>query len=87
MMHIIGQIIFGLIIGAIAQLLVAGNDPGSWSLKGFAITCVIGVIGSLLGTLIGRALWGGEKYSAGWIMSIVGAILLLLLYRMFPVFG
>jgi uncharacterized membrane protein YeaQ/YmgE (transglycosylase-associated protein family) len=87
MMHIIGQIIFGLIIGAIAQLLVVGNDPGSWSVKGFAITCVIGVIGSLLGTLIGRALWGGEKYSAGWVMSILGAIILLLLYRMFPVFG
>jgi uncharacterized membrane protein YeaQ/YmgE (transglycosylase-associated protein family) len=76
-MHIIGQIIFGLVVGIIAKLLMPGRDPG-----GFIITALIGMAGALVGTFIGRALWG-EAYAAGWIMSIVGAILLLWIYRMF----
>lgn len=82
MLHIVGQLIFGLIIGALAQILLRGNDPGSWTLVGFGVTALIGVAGSFLGTLVGRLLWGGEQYKAGWIMSILGAILLLLIYRM-----
>jgi len=77
-MHLIGQIIFGLVVGVIAKLLMPGRDPG-----GFIITAILGMAGSLLGTFIGRALWGGSNYAAGWIMSILGAILLLWLYRMF----
>lgn len=81
MMHIIGQILFGLVIGAIAQLLLRGNDPGGWSLTGIAITAIIGMAGSFVGTIIGRLVWKDENYGAGWIMSILGAILLLLIYR------
>jgi uncharacterized membrane protein YeaQ/YmgE (transglycosylase-associated protein family) len=76
--HLIGQVIFGFVVGVIAKLLMPGRDPG-----GFIITILLGIAGSLLGTFVGRALWGGANYSAGWILSIVGAILLLWLYRVF----
>ena len=75
--HLIGQIIFGLVVGALAKFLMPGKDPG-----GIIITAIIGVVGSLIGTFIGRALWGGVDYSAGWITSILGAIILLAGYRM-----
>ena len=74
--HLIGQAISGLIIGVIAKLLIPGKDPG-----GLVVTALIGVVGALLGTLAGRAIWKDENYSAGWMPSIVGAIVLLLLYR------
>lgn len=76
-MDLIGQIIFGLVVGVIAKLLMPGRDPG-----GFFITILLGIAGSLLGTFVGRALWGGADYAAGWITSILGAVLLLFLYRM-----
>ena len=76
-MHLIGTIIFGLVVGIIAKLLMPGRDPG-----GFIITALLGMAGALLGTFIGRAIWGGN-YAAGWIMSIAGAVLLLWLYRKF----
>jgi len=76
MMNLIGQIIFGLIVGAIAKLLMPGRDPG-----GIVLTAIIGMVGALIGTIIGRALWGGADYSAGWITSILGAVLLLWGYR------
>lgn len=76
MMHLLGQIIFGFIVGIIAKLLMPGRDPG-----GFILTAIIGIVGALIGTLIGRALWGGPDYSAGWITSILGAMLLLTGYR------
>jgi uncharacterized membrane protein YeaQ/YmgE (transglycosylase-associated protein family) len=76
-LELIGQIIFGLVVGIIAKLLMPGRDPG-----GFIITILLGIAGSLLGTFIGRALFGGD-YAAGWIASVVGAILLLWLYRAF----
>ncbi len=76
-MHIIGQILFGLVVGVIAKLLMPGRDPG-----GFIVTALLGMAGALVGTFIGRALWG-PSYAAGWIASIVGAILLLWLYRIF----
>ncbi|HEV7645854.1 MAG TPA: GlsB/YeaQ/YmgE family stress response membrane protein [Pyrinomonadaceae bacterium] len=82
MIHIIGQIIFGLIVGAIARWLIPGKEPIAAGMMGWVITCLLGIAGSLLGSFIGRAIWGSEKYAAGWIMSILGAILLLLLYRM-----
>jgi uncharacterized membrane protein YeaQ/YmgE (transglycosylase-associated protein family) len=77
MIHLIGQIIFGLVVGVIAKFLMPGRDPG-----GVIITAIIGVVGSLIGTFVGRALWGGADYSAGWITSILGAIILLALYRL-----
>jgi len=75
--HSIIWIIFvGFLIGAIAKLLTPGRDPG-----GCVITILFGIAGALVGTWIGRVFWG-ENYVAGWVMSIVGAIILLLLYRL-----
>ena len=77
MTSLIGQILFGLIVGAIAKLIMPGRDPG-----GFFLTAIIGMCGALLGTLIGRALWGGPDYSAGWISAIIGTLVLLTGYRL-----
>ena len=75
MFSVIGWIVFGLIVGAIAKLLMPGKDPG-----GCIITILLGIAGALVGTWIGR-IFAGENYIAGWIMSVVGAMILLLLYR------
>jgi uncharacterized membrane protein YeaQ/YmgE (transglycosylase-associated protein family) len=77
MLHLIGQIVFGLIVGVIAKFIMPGKDPG-----GLIVTAIIGMVGSLIGTFIGRALWGGAGYESGWITSILGAVLLLWIYRM-----
>jgi uncharacterized membrane protein YeaQ/YmgE (transglycosylase-associated protein family) len=71
--------IFGLVIGALAKLLMPGRDPG-----GFIITAVIGMVGSMLGAFLGRALglYNAGTQSAGWIMSIIGSVILLGIYRM-----
>ena len=77
-MGIITWILFGLVIGVIAKLLMPGRDPG-----GFIVTILLGIAGALLGGFIGRLMgFYGPDESAGWIMSILGAIVLLLLYRM-----
>jgi uncharacterized membrane protein YeaQ/YmgE (transglycosylase-associated protein family) len=77
MFGVIGWIVFGLIVGAIAKLLMPGRDPG-----GIIVTMAIGIVGSLVGGLVGRALgWYGPNDSAGFFMSLFGAILLLWLYR------
>jgi uncharacterized membrane protein YeaQ/YmgE (transglycosylase-associated protein family) len=70
--------LIGLIIGAVAKLLMPGKDPG-----GFIITILIGIAGSFVATYIGRVLgWYQEGQSAGFIMSVLGAIVLLALYHM-----
>jgi uncharacterized membrane protein YeaQ/YmgE (transglycosylase-associated protein family) len=74
---IIWTILVGLVIGAIAKLLMPGRDPG-----GCIITILLGIAGAFVGTWIGR-IFAGENYVAGWIMSIIGAMILLLLYRLF----
>jgi uncharacterized membrane protein YeaQ/YmgE (transglycosylase-associated protein family) len=77
-MGIIAWILFGLIVGVIAKLLMPGRDPG-----GFIVTMLLGVAGALLGGFIGRAMGlYGPNEGAGWIVSILGAIILLVLYRM-----
>ncbi|HSQ49778.1 MAG TPA: GlsB/YeaQ/YmgE family stress response membrane protein [Nitrospiraceae bacterium] len=77
-MGILGWILFGLIVGVIAKLLMPGRDPG-----GFIITILLGIAGALTGGFIGRALGlYREGEAAGYIMAIVGAMLLLFLYRM-----
>ena len=79
MLGIIGWIVFGLIVGIVAKLLMPGRDPG-----GFIITVVLGIAGALLGGFIGRALgFYGPGDAAGFIMSILGAVLILFLYRRF----
>jgi len=69
-------LIIGLVVGAIAKLLMPGKDPG-----GFIITILLGIAGAFVGTWVGRFIWG-SNYVAGWILSILGAMLLLFIYRM-----
>jgi uncharacterized membrane protein YeaQ/YmgE (transglycosylase-associated protein family) len=76
-MGILGWIVFGLVVGVVAKLLMPGRDPG-----GFIVTIILGVVGALLGGYIGRALgWYGEGDPVGFIMAVVGSIILLLIYR------
>jgi uncharacterized membrane protein YeaQ/YmgE (transglycosylase-associated protein family) len=78
LMGILSWIVFGLVVGIIAKLLMPGRDPG-----GFIVTILLGIAGALLGGFIGRAMgFYGPNQAAGWLMSILGAIVLLLLYRL-----
>ena len=78
MFGVIGWIVFGLIVGLIAKLLMPGRDPG-----GFIITMLLGIAGAVIGGMLGRTLgWYGPNEGAGFLMSLLGAILLLVLYRM-----
>ncbi len=77
-MHILWMIIVGLVVGAIAKLVMPGNDPG-----GIIVTMLLGVAGSLVAGFLGRAVgWYTEGQSAGFIASIFGAIILLAIYRL-----
>ncbi len=79
MFGVLGWILFGLVVGAIAKLLMPGRDPG-----GFIITILLGIAGALLGGWLGRALGlYGPEDAAGFLMALAGSILLLVLYRMF----
>jgi uncharacterized membrane protein YeaQ/YmgE (transglycosylase-associated protein family) len=79
MFGIIGWIVFGLIVGAVAKLLMPGRDPG-----GIIVTMLLGIAGAVAGGYIGRALgWYGPNDGAGFLMSLVGAIVLLWIYRLF----
>lgn len=80
-MHIIWQLFVGLLIGIIARLLLPGKEAILSGPLGWLITALVGVGGSLLGTVVGRAIWKNESYKAGWILSILGAIGLLMLLR------
>jgi uncharacterized membrane protein YeaQ/YmgE (transglycosylase-associated protein family) len=71
------MLIIGLVIGALAKLIMPGKDPG-----GILITMVIGVVGSLIAGFLGRALnWYGPNEGAGFIASVIGAVILLAGYR------
>jgi uncharacterized membrane protein YeaQ/YmgE (transglycosylase-associated protein family) len=77
-MGVIGWIIFGLIVGVVAKLLMPGRDPG-----GFIVTILIGIAGALLGGYIGRGLgWYREGEPASFLVAVLGSIVLLLIYRM-----
>ena len=77
-MGILGWILFGLIIGALAKLVMPGRDPG-----GIIVTMLLGIAGAVLGGFVGRALGlYGEGEAAGFVMSFIGAVVLLVLYRM-----
>jgi len=77
-MGIIGWIIFGLIVGAVAKLLMPGRDPGGW-----IVTILLGIAGALVGGFLGRAVgWYGPNDAAGFLMALVGALVLLGLYRL-----
>ena len=81
MFTIIYQLIVGLIIGLIARALLPGKEPIADGALGWLLTALIGIGGAFIGTMIGKVLFFGAGYTAGWIMSVVGAILLLLLVR------
>ena len=85
MFSAIGTVIVGLIVGVIARFLLPGKEALPDGLTGILLTVVVGIAGAFLGTFIGGTLWGGANYAAGWIMSIIGAVILLLLLRL--VFG
>jgi uncharacterized membrane protein YeaQ/YmgE (transglycosylase-associated protein family) len=77
-MGILAWILFGLVVGVIAKLLMPGRDPG-----GFIVTMLLGIAGAVVGGFIGRAMgFYGTNEGAGWIVSILGAIILLAVYRM-----
>jgi uncharacterized membrane protein YeaQ/YmgE (transglycosylase-associated protein family) len=77
MMGILGWIIFGLVVGALAKLLMPGKDPG-----GFVVTTLLGIVGAVVGGFLGRLLGlYREGEPAGFIGALVGAILVLWIYR------
>jgi uncharacterized membrane protein YeaQ/YmgE (transglycosylase-associated protein family) len=77
-MNILLWIVFGLIVGAVAKLIMPGKDPG-----GIIVTTLLGIVGALLGGWLGQALGlYGPGEAAGFIMAVVGAIIVLLLYRL-----
>jgi uncharacterized membrane protein YeaQ/YmgE (transglycosylase-associated protein family) len=78
MIGVLGWILFGLIVGALAKLVMPGRDPG-----GIIVTMALGIAGALFGGFLGRALgWYGPNEGAGFLMSLLGAVVLLALYRM-----
>ena len=77
-MSLIVWIIFGAVVGVVAKLLMPGRDPG-----GFIITIILGIAGALLGGFLGRALGlYGEGDPVGFVMALIGAMILLIAYRM-----
>jgi uncharacterized membrane protein YeaQ/YmgE (transglycosylase-associated protein family) len=80
-MGILAWIVLGLVAGAIAKLLMPGDDPGGW-----IITMFLGIVGAVIGGWIGGALWGSTGVSGFNLPSIglavLGAVVLLLIYRM-----
>ena len=77
-MGLISAIIIGLLVGAVAKFLMPGKDPGGW-----IVTILLGVAGSFVAHFIGRNLgWYGETEPVGFIASVFGAIILLVIYRL-----
>jgi uncharacterized membrane protein YeaQ/YmgE (transglycosylase-associated protein family) len=77
MFGILGWIVFGLIVGAVAKLLMPGKDPG-----GIIVTSLLGIAGAVIGGYIGRAVGlYGPGDAAGFVMALIGAIVLLVIYR------
>jgi len=77
-MAFIGAIIIGLLAGIVAKLLMPGRDPG-----GFIVTILLGIAGALIATWVGRAVgWYSADQSAGFIGAVVGAVVVLAIYRM-----
>ena len=78
MFALLWELIIGLVVGAVAKFVMPGKDPG-----GIWITMIIGIAGSILATYIGQAIgWYQAGQGAGFIMSVVGAIVLLFIYRL-----
>lgn len=79
LLHWLWVILIGLVVGAIAKLIMPGKDPG-----GIIITILLGIAGSLAATWVGQLIgWYAAGETAGFIMSLIGAIVLLAIYRLF----
>ena len=77
-MSIIWAIVIGFIVGLIAKALMPGRDPG-----GFIVTVLLGIVGAVVATFLGQAMGlYAAGQSAGWIASVIGAIIVLAIYRM-----
>jgi uncharacterized membrane protein YeaQ/YmgE (transglycosylase-associated protein family) len=77
-MYIIGWIFFGLVVGIVAKFLMPGRDPG-----GFFITALLGIVGALVGGFLGRLIgWYGDGDPVGFVMAVIGSIILLAAYRL-----
>ena len=78
MLAILGWIFFGLIVGAVAKFVMPGRDPG-----GLIVTILLGIVGAVVGGFVGRAmgLYGPDQ-AAGFLMSFLGAVIVLVIYRM-----
>lgn len=78
MLSILSLVLFGLVVGVIAKLLMPGRDPG-----GFIITILLGIAGAVLGGYLGRLMgFYGPNEGAGFFMALLGSIVLLALYRL-----
>lgn len=77
----IGQLIAGLIVGILARLLLPGKEAFPDGPIGWILTAVLGIVGAFVGSWIGTFLGFSAEAAGGWIMAIIGAILLLLLFR------
>ena len=81
MIAIVGWILFGLIVGLVAKLVMPGHDPG-----GIVMTTALGIVGAILGGFIGRLLGLYQAgQGAGYIMATLGAVLILFVYRQMSV--
>jgi len=79
MFGVLGWIVFGLVVGIVAKLLMPGRDPG-----GIVVTMLLGIVGAVLGGYLGRAMGlYGPNEAAGFLMSLLGAVVLLVVYRLF----
>jgi uncharacterized membrane protein YeaQ/YmgE (transglycosylase-associated protein family) len=77
LMHIIGWIVFGLIVGIVAKFLMPGRDPG-----GFVVTALLGIVGAVVAGFVGRLIgWYGDGDPVGFVMAVLGSILVLAVYR------
>ena len=74
---ILGWMLFGLVVGVVGKLLMPGKDP-----SGFLVTVAIGIVGALIGGILGRLLGlYGENDPVGFVMAVIGAVILLWVYR------
>lgn len=77
MLHLLGTLFVGLIVGLIARAVLPGKNSMGW-----IMTIVLGIAGSFAARFVGQAMgWYGEGQPAGWIASIVGALVLLVIYE------
>lgn len=81
----LGYLIGGLIVGVIARLIMPGKEAFPDGIVGWILTAILGIAGAFVGGMIARSIWAGDNYAAGWIMSILGALILLFVVRL--IFG